>query len=713
MTASIQGQGPTNVGPSPPSQEPTPSPVPASVPESLQKLVELPETPPSERVSMRVERQNTVKDDSKEMYTSLETPCTTKSDSCYKTYTREDSDLSRRESESVEQEGAARPSFAAIWRPWVWECLACYLSIVTLIGIVIVLKTYDNHALPSLPMNLSLNALLAFLTTFSKALLMIPVAESIGQWKWSWFSKKRPLLDYQTFEYGSRGGVWGRLQLLATTRWRHIVTIGPIVSILGVVASPITQQILTYPSRMAATDAVATTTAAWSFQGINPGGPNVPLETWVNGEGALFQGISSVNSSGEHLPPVCPTARCTYPDFQTLAVCAKVANITSLLNVTMVTNSSDFDWIEWTDAEYPNMPAFNISLPQPGVFFLTPVGRTVVIATINNTFSFGDDKDLMSTGMSNLVVFYARDDNLPYPPRPDSPPPRFEAVEIFYHLCVNQMHLEVNSAQPSTTITASSYKVLNGSGILEHQFFCTPSSPDIPYQLAYKGNCQQRWRGSASNSLVLEGPPVDRGAVSPVLTAGNYSSLDQARVWFSEIFWTDLQLLWSGNTVDTYHLGSPLLAGYRFIQSALGVPEDTPNVSQVRYDRLVAASQEIAIGATNTIRTFPDFTNATASTFTINGTAWSEETYVYVRWGWLSILVIQVFVGTLFFVATVTLTGGSGTPTLKNSPLAAMLAIRPQDRIMLGSIGKISEMDSRAQKFNAVFVKDELQVWKV
>ncbi len=81
-------------------------------------------------------------------------------------------------------------------------------------AIVIVLGVFNGQSLPTLPLHLSLNALLAYLVTFAKACLMIPLAECIGQWKWSWFrTARRPLQDFRIYDAASRG-LLGSLVLL-------------------------------------------------------------------------------------------------------------------------------------------------------------------------------------------------------------------------------------------------------------------------------------------------------------------------------------------------------------------------------------------------------------------------------------------------------------------------------------------------------------------
>ena len=64
-------------------------------------------------------------------------------------------------------------------------------------------------------MGITLNTLLAFLTSLTKAAFMVPIIEGLGQLKWMWFLSRehRPLIDFRVFEEATRGG-FGGLKLL-------------------------------------------------------------------------------------------------------------------------------------------------------------------------------------------------------------------------------------------------------------------------------------------------------------------------------------------------------------------------------------------------------------------------------------------------------------------------------------------------------------------
>ena len=60
-------------------------------------------------------------------------------------------------------------------------------------------------------LGITLNTILAFLTSLTKVAFMTPIVEGLGQLKWMWFlsRERRPLIDFQLFEEATRGGLGG------------------------------------------------------------------------------------------------------------------------------------------------------------------------------------------------------------------------------------------------------------------------------------------------------------------------------------------------------------------------------------------------------------------------------------------------------------------------------------------------------------------------
>lgn len=105
-------------------------------------------------------------------------------------------------------------------RGWSIEILSCIMSLAALVAIVIVLKEYDQQTMPTWPLGITLNTLLAFLTAISQAGFVNPVFQGLSQMKWNWFvDKDRPLADFEKFDNASRGS-WGSFLLVFSMKGR-------------------------------------------------------------------------------------------------------------------------------------------------------------------------------------------------------------------------------------------------------------------------------------------------------------------------------------------------------------------------------------------------------------------------------------------------------------------------------------------------------------
>jgi hypothetical protein len=82
--------------------------------------------------------------------------------------------------------------FVTDW--WWWEILSWLVSFACVAAIVGVLLFYDGERQPEYLMTgIKLNAYISVLAAISKAALILPVSEAIGQLKWNWFQNEAAL----------------------------------------------------------------------------------------------------------------------------------------------------------------------------------------------------------------------------------------------------------------------------------------------------------------------------------------------------------------------------------------------------------------------------------------------------------------------------------------------------------------------------------------
>ncbi|PKS08561.1 hypothetical protein jhhlp_004947 [Lomentospora prolificans] len=133
-------------------------------------------------------------------------------------------------------------------RPWSSEIAALIAAVAFLLAMVGVLISFNGK--PILETGIvTLNALIAILSTASKAMLLYVVANAVSQWNWVFFTARRhQLLDFERVVEASRGSL-GSLKLLFNFGFgsgsnRALVRFGAFLTIVAIALDPFAQQIL-------------------------------------------------------------------------------------------------------------------------------------------------------------------------------------------------------------------------------------------------------------------------------------------------------------------------------------------------------------------------------------------------------------------------------------------------------------------------------------
>ncbi|RLL95683.1 hypothetical protein CFD26_104288 [Aspergillus turcosus] len=320
----------------------------------------------------------------------------------------------------------------SLW-DWSWELGACLVAIITLAGIIVVLRIYDGKTQPNWPAGINLNAIVALLVTLMKAAMATYIAEALSQLKWSWFTEARKLSDLSALDSASRGP-WGSVLLLVQYVPRHLVSLGAFVLVFAAAIGPFTQQVIDIRSRPIAHKGGAAIRVCntsiygdWG-EGQAPGMNLVPLET----TGAIYNGIIQTTLNDQSLV-TCPTGNCTFAPYQSLGFCSKCGDLTSALTLT----SSD-------DTTY----SYNYTL-QNGLFLNTTGRAPYTIKATTNV----DLVRLDTSGLPLILNFSA----ITTPG--NTMPPKVTAMECAFYFCVSTHQAEVKRGDltedslPTTTIS--------------------------------------------------------------------------------------------------------------------------------------------------------------------------------------------------------------------------------------------------------------------
>ncbi|KAF2473627.1 uncharacterized protein BDR25DRAFT_332506 [Lindgomyces ingoldianus] len=248
---------------------------------------------------------------------------------------------------------------------WLLEITSWSLSAVCMAGIVAVLIVYQNKRIPHWPLGLTLNAYISVLSKVASAALLVPVSEALGQLKWSWFrgdnfKKSKKLWDFEIFDSASRGP-WGSFLLLLGTRGRTLAALGAAVTLFAIALDPFFQQVVEYPEHWCLQPGTGTIPRATGYEpyGVDKeyrlGLENLELDQNMLGAVHHFfynnGTLPMIFGKGirAEIPLSCPNSKCTWPEYETLGVCSECIKATDLLEFKCA--NTTLDWVQVPDED--------------------------------------------------------------------------------------------------------------------------------------------------------------------------------------------------------------------------------------------------------------------------------------------------------------------------------------------------------------------------
>jgi hypothetical protein len=296
---------------------------------------------------------------------------------------------------------SSRHSRAEVFSIWWLEMICSAIFCGALVAIVATIYSYEGRPLPEWPYHLTINTLIAIYVVILKAALLLVTAQGLGQLKWRWFDRVRPLSDLTSFDDASRGA-WGSLSLLWTLKGRHIMaSCGALVTVAALFIDPFAQQVIsTIPCT---TDVQSSQATIPRTNFYNEAGTHVGA-----GEALLPVDVQRVINAGIFNPGTevavsCPSGNCTFPTvYHAVGYCGSCEDITNYLQIT-------YELVQGG----PNYT--NVSLPgfweesSDGQSFYTPP----VTAILNHTTSLSDSHTaylVMDYGAGEVVTAFIRNE---------------------------------------------------------------------------------------------------------------------------------------------------------------------------------------------------------------------------------------------------------------------------------------------------------------
>ncbi|KAM0721921.1 hypothetical protein Q7P37_002846 [Cladosporium fusiforme] len=586
---------------------------------------------------------------------------------------------------------------------WLFEVICVVVGSVLLVSLYLVLQMYDGKPTPqfgsAFGSSLTLNTIVAIIAAAAKLLLLLPVAECVGQLRWIWFSRgHRQLNDFATFDRAARGSIWSGFELLWTTRMRSLASMGAFITLFAVAIDPLSQQLIAYrtESRVVSNNTTVPVAARYAELSTNVqavtitgqdyddlvdlgGSPPDYAYSSAGMKSAIRSGLGNGNDRVLEIPAICPGGNCTFDAYPSLAVCSSFADVTEHLHRTNVsTDALNFPFelqLHVTDDHYLveldgfSQAMFNVSSVATSFedSNLSGSGNPVEFLNFSQSLAFKDIK----APLANVFLITK---NGTVPAGPEGSPMvnlTHAAFEIALSWCVQTYDTEVVNG---TSLTRKLDANHNFTGLHE-----------------------------LSNNVSGEEWTID---------GKHHASLQ----WFLKQLFSG-----SGRQQGTENTATSDVAQVLFEPfDGLGYEKPKGKLSQglnaTEREGLQLIFDNVATSMTNYVRRStrgavePSFLPNSAT-----GSVWSGVTVVHIRWPWIAAHACFALFSAGLLVATVwchRMSPMRGQEPWKSSGVAILHALDPAlQREMLG-IAKMSELQGRGEG-RMVRLEDGDEGWRL
>lgn len=542
---------------------------------------------------------------------------------------------------------------------WAPEAVWCFVALALLVALVVLLSQYNNQPLPDWPLGLTLNTAVALIATALRAVTVVVISEAISQLKWNRFvSQTRRLSDLHVFDQASRGP-WGSLLMVARGRGGVLSTAAALVFVTGLATSTITQSAISYSTRLVASlDSRASILIRTTYGESGPGNePERSISSTPNGiENVAFQAVyQPADQSWPMTEPTCSSGDCRWKTFDSLALCYDMQNVTDKLTITTKDGAAvsveqnatltlpiqgDFYladvWSITSGIQQYNI--LNLTSPWPNLgnsatFMETDLNS---FPRFRESIAHANDSDVLRATTSQWFAIYnnANADK-------NDEDHKYRAVELLWHFCVKTYNVSVEGGTPKTNVVATSTKVREGQGY----GFDRPLNEDTDLRnfTLVSENGQSKF--SVFDTFDYRRLDIHlRSAFE-----GGYSTMWTDEAPFNEFSRGISQKMFDGINVNT----------------------TVADADKQVWDNLENLAAAVSDATTDFMR---------KKGTTEEGETLIPETFVQVRWAWLSFVAIQVGLSVLFLVSIVWHTASLGVDVVKSSNMSELFALRHDTR---------------------------------
>ncbi|CAI6323300.1 unnamed protein product [Periconia digitata] len=549
---------------------------------------------------------------------------------------------------------------------WLLEIISWWVSAICMAIIVGTLIRYREQKPPRWISGLTLNTFIAVLSKISGAALILPISEGLGQLKWSWFrGDSKRMWDFEIFDNASRGP-WGSFLLLIRTKGKALAALGALVTLCCLALDPFFQQVVDFPERwtlqtVSSIPRVVRYEPKFGIEYRNSlelGRQDLDVRAvaekffYDNGTQPMLLG----NGTRPEIPLSCPTSNCTYPEYDSLAVCSQCADVSDMLSFKCL--NTTVDWIGnltgGASAVFPNgtmcgyflnntmMSGYSLDVGKPWANETLLMRSLPLINLSTKEPMYGNGsinfKDIRNPVM-DIIVVRAKDGTVDSVRRNERP----LAHECVISWCVQTMKSSYAYGAYEETVVRTVHN--NSQGPFPWRSETTAIGTAMYY---------------------LEDPLIDPAAKgynsTDVFGVPNIAHRYTVAI-FDDIFPSWITVANSSSTPLMRFKNYLSLVSTRTLEFDPWLTNDMSN----HFGRLASAM-------TNAIR-------SSSSKVLIYGDAYDKESYVAVRWEWLSLPLGLLLLTAIFLVATIVKTTKEKDEVgvWKTSAIATLLYGLPDD----------------------------------
>jgi hypothetical protein len=578
-----------------------------------------------------------------------------------------------------------------IVKRWLLEILSWLFSAICMAAVIGVLIYLRDDPLSKWALaektGLTLNTYISILSKMAGAALILPVSEALGQLKWSWFLEhSKQMWDFEIFDNASRGP-WGSMLLLLRTKGRALAAVGAMIMLGSLLLDPFFQQVVDYPDRWALQNTSSTIPRITNYKPrYYPAFQNgyeinsedqelaVVLRNYFYDNGT--QPIVIGNGTRPEIPLSCSTSNCTWPEYETLAVCSACTDVTDYLDLTFACQNTIIDWsTQWLgplpDDPYPNGTVCG--------YFLNATTASPILLS---GYVMNDTDGGNTTGEALLMRTVPLTDY-------NTKLPLYNLGSISFQHVRNPM------------LDALVASVSNGvAGVFDHErpavhecmlAWCVQNIGSSYEWGKYSENITDTYLDTTSEPIQWPWELVEVEAGSITIYTQNLTLKPP----------TSFGLRSNPELYDiTYNINNNTMSNIMGIFDEIfpafytaTSPSSSPKLRFRNWSGLSPVTREMAfnpwLGSNNITRhmerlatTMSNVVRSSVTKKMVTGQAYSKENYVSVRWEWLTLPLGLLFTALIFLCATITKSAAErdrGVRVLKNSAYATLLYGLPDE----------------------------------